>query len=170
MNKKIKMNNFIWTTFTRKIAIRAKLSDIYNAWTIPSEIEKWFLSKATFADTNETPVGVNSPIQEGFSYQWNWYLYDITERGKITGANGKDFLQFTFAGDCLVDIHLSIQGDDVIVDLTQKNIPTDDHSKQNIRLGCHAGWSFFLVNLKSVYEGGLDLRNKDASLKGMLNN
>ena len=97
-------------------------------------------------------------------------MYDTTEHGKIIDANGKDFIQFTFAGECLVDIKLSIQGDYIIVELTQINIPIDDNSKQGIRLGCDSGWSFFLVNLKSVYEGGIDLRNKDTSLKGMLNN
>ncbi len=56
-----------------------------------------------------------------------------------------------------------------MVELTQKNIPTDDESKQDIRLGCDSGWSFFLVNLKSIYEGGLDLRNKNADLKRMIN-
>lgn len=33
-----------------------------------------------------------------------------------------------------------------------------------------AAMSFFLLNLKSVYEGGIDLRNKDSNFKGMLNN
>ncbi len=164
------MTSFDWTTFTRKIAIKAKLSDIYNAWTKASEIEKWFLSKAIFMDTNKIPISKEAQIQKGFTYEWNWYLYDTAESGKITETNGKDFIQFTFAGECLVDINLSIQGDYVIVELTQKNIPTDDRSKQGIRLGCDSGWSFFLVNLKSVYEGGLDLRNKDTSLKGLLNN
>ncbi len=164
------MTNFDWTTFTRKIAINAKLSDIYNAWTKASEIEKWFLSKAIFKDNNEAQIEKDKAIEKGFTYEWNWYLFDSTEHGKITDTNGKDFIQFTFAGDCLVDIKLSIQNDNTIVELTQKNIPTDDNSKQGIRLGCDSGWSFFLVNLKSVYEGGLDLRNKDNSLKGMINN
>lgn len=163
------MKNFDWTTFTRKIAIKAKLSDIYTAWTKSSEIEKWFLSKAVFVDTNKKPISKEEHIEKGFTYEWNWYLYDITERGKIIEANGKNFIQFTFAGECLVDIKLSTQDDYVIVELTQKNIPTDDNSKQGIRLGCDSGWSFFLVNLKSVYEGGLDLRNKDIKLKGMVN-
>ena len=57
----------------------------------------------------------------------------------------------------------------LLVNLTQKNIPTDDFSKINIRLGCDSGWSFFLVNLKSVYEGGLDLREKNERQKGMVN-
>jgi hypothetical protein len=164
------MTNFDWTTFTRKIAIKANLIDIYNAWTKASEIERWFLSKAIFIDTNKTQISEDKPIEKGFAYKWNWFLYDITEHGTITDTNGIDFIQFTFAGNCLVDIKLSRQDDYVIVELTQKNIPIDDNSKLGIRLGCDSGWSFFLVNLKSVYEGGIDLRNKDTSLKGMLNN
>lgn len=164
------MTHFDWTTFTRKIAIKALLSDIYNAWTKQSEIEKWFLSKAIFIDSNQTSISKDKSIEKGFTYAWNWYLFDTTEHGKITDANGKDFIQFTFAGNCLVDINLSIQNEYVIVELTQKNIPTDDNSKLGIRLGCDSGWSFFLVNLKSVYEGGIDLRNKDTHLIGMLNN
>ena len=57
-----------------------------------------------------------------------------------------------------------------MVTLSQSNIPLDNKSKQNIRLGCESGWSFFMLNLKSVYEGGLDLRNKNDKLPGMLNN
>lgn len=57
----------------------------------------------------------------------------------------------------------------MIVTLTQHSIPTDDKNKKDTRIGCHTGWSFFLVNLKSVYEGGLDLRNKNNDLNGMIN-
>ena len=56
-----------------------------------------------------------------------------------------------------------------MVELIQDHIPTDDESKVNIRLGCHTGRSFYLVNLKSVYEGELDLRNKDVDMGGMTN-
>jgi hypothetical protein len=164
------MKNFDWTKFTRKIAIKAELNDIYNAWTKASEIEKWFLSKASYLDTNEQAIAKDKTIEQGYTYKWNWFLFDVTEQGKITDANGKDFFQFEFAGKCLVDIHLSTKDDYVIVTLTQKNIPTDDFSKKEIRIGCDSGWSFYLLNLKSVYEGGIDLRNKDSNLKGMLNN
>lgn len=163
------MKNFDWTTFTRKIAIKAEISDIYSAWTKASEIEKWFLSKAIFNDINQRLINREDQVKKGYTYEWNWFLYATAEHGKITDTNEKDFLQFTFAGDCLVDIKLSTQNDSVIVELTQKNIPLDDNSKQGIRLGCDSGWSFFLVNLKSVYEGGLDLRNKDNNLIGMVN-
>jgi uncharacterized protein YndB with AHSA1/START domain len=163
------MKSFIWNTFTKKIAVKASLKDIYNAWTKPEDIETWFLSKTNYFDENNTALNRNLNCQKNHTYQWSWFLYDIVENGRITEANGKDFLQFTFAGECLVDIRLSEQKDHVVVELTQKNIPEDDQSKRSIRLGCDSGWSFFLVNLKSVYEGGLDLRCKDIDFKGLNN-
>jgi hypothetical protein len=96
-------------------------------------------------------------------------LYDAIERGKIVEVNGTDLIEFTFAGECDVVVKLAQQGEDVIVELTQSNIPTDEASKQNIRLGCASGWAFYMVNLKSVYEGGLDLRNKTEGLRGVVN-
>ena len=164
------MDTYNWETFSKKIAVKATIEQIYKAWTLPQEIETWFLSKAVFTRPSGTLVGKNEAIQTNDSYQWSWYLYDMVETGTVLAANGKDSLKFTFAGDCVVHIQLSQEKDQVVVSLSQSNIPTDNQSKRGIRLGCDAGWSFFLLNLKSVYEGGIDLRNKDPQLKGMLNN
>ncbi len=164
------MNNFNWTSFTKKIAIKAELSDLYDAWTIPRELEKWFLNKAVYYSHDGTQVPRNENIKQNDVYEWSWFLFDVVEKGKVIQANGKDQLQFSFAGNCIVEVKLTQHDENVIVELSQSHIPTDDQSKRNIRLGCDSGWSFFLVNLKSVYEGGLDLRNKDEMLKGMLNN
>lgn len=164
------MKNFKWTSLSREIAVKAKLSVLYDAWTKASEIEKWFLSKSVFYDRNNNDIGRENKIEKGFTYEWGWYLYDVTETGKIIEANNKDNIQFTFAGNCLVDMRLKEVENYVFVNITQSNIPTDDDSKLNIRLGCDSGWLFYLLNLKSVYEGGLDLRNKDVRLKPMVNN
>lgn len=164
------MDTINWESFTRKIAIKANIQDLYNAWTIPQEIEKWFLSKADFQKPTGEQVQREENITAEDTYAWSWYLFDVVEKGRIIQANRKDLLQFSFAGDCIVEVKFTQIQDDVIVTLTQSNIPTDDQSKKNIRLGCDSGWSFFLVNLKSVYEGRLDLRNKNEALKGMLNN
>lgn len=163
------MENFDWTRFTRKIPVKATLSDLYAAWTQAPELEKWFLRNAEYLDSNGVPADKNAQVEKGFSYAWQWHIYDVTETGKVTEANGKDLIEFTFMGKCRVEIKLTPRKDDVIVELTQKKIPTDKISKRDIRIGCHTGWSFFLVNLKSVYEGGIDLRNKDRALQGMVN-
>lgn len=164
------MKNFDWTSFTKTIAIKAPLKDIYDAWTRAEELEKWFLGKVIFTDENGSAVGRHLNVSAGAAYNWLWYLYEDPMSGTIKKANGKDFIQFSFEGDCLVDVKLTAENDYTIVELRQHHIPTDDHSKQYIRLGCASGWAFYLLNLKSVYEGGLDLRNKDTNLKPMINN
>jgi hypothetical protein len=163
------MKNFNWIEFTLKVPIKAKLSTLYDAWTKSDELEKWFLSKAVYLDSENNPIDKNANVKKGSTYRWNWYTFDVTESEKIFEANGKVFFQFGFVG-CTVDIKLIEQGDSVIVELRQYNIPIDDESKKGIRLSCDTGWSFFLVNLKSIYEGGIDLRNKHAEFKGMVNN
>ena len=164
------MQNFDWTKFTKRIAINSSQQTIYDAWTLPSETEKWFLSSAKYYDINGKLLDKNQRAERNCCYAWNWFLYAITETGKIIEANGKDLFQFTFAGNCMVKVSLKTNNQLVVVELTQWDIPTDEKSKKNIRLGCDSGWSFFLVNLKSVYEGGIDLRNRNESLKGMINN
>jgi len=164
------MNNFDWTSFTKTIAIKAPLEDIYNSWTKAGELEKWFLKEVIFTDSSGTVIGADVNVTSGCAYNWLWYLYKDQLPGLIKKANGKDFLQFSFEGECLVDVKLTEKAGYTIVELKQHNIPTDDQSKQFIRLGCASGWAFYLVNLKSVYEGGLDLRNKDEGLPPMINN
>lgn len=164
------MENFDWTKFTIRIAVKATIDEVYAAWSTPVEIEKWFLSHAEFSDANNVLLSKTQQALKGDRYKWVWYLYNDIEFGTVTEANEKDFFQFTFAGNCLVEINLREEFEYTIVELTQKNIPTDENSKRNIRLGCHNGWSFYLINLKSVLEGGLDLRNKDNRFKPMLNN
>jgi uncharacterized protein YndB with AHSA1/START domain len=164
------MKDFDWTSFTKRIAVKASLNDIYNAWTRSAEIEKWFLQKADFYDADGGLLSADAAVSKGCSYKWYWFLFPDFMPGTILEANGTNLIQFTFEGDCIVDVKLTEQGGYTIIALTQRNIPTDDNSKKNVRLGCSNGWAFYLTNLKSVYEGGVDLRNKDENLTVMINN
>lgn len=58
----------------------------------------------------------------------------------------------------------------ILVELSQKEIPTDEMSNKEIHPGYNLGWPFYLVNLKSVYEDGPDLRNKNSNYKPMVTN
>ena len=164
------MQSFDWTSFTQRIPVRVNMEILYNAWTKADEIEKWFVRHAKNFGNYNIMIPPEMSIKKSYKYEWNWYAYNDVETGTFTEANGKDHIQFTFAGDCRVDIKLTEAHDHIIVELSQTNIPTDEKSKKDIRLGCASGWAFFLVNLKSVYENGHDLRNKNNELKGMLNN
>ena len=163
------MENFNWTEFTIKIAIKASIREMYDAWAIAEKIETWFLSDTVYTRPDGSILPKNEPFSSGDWYEWHWFLFDGVENGKILDANGKDFIQFQFANS-IVEVKLTEQDEFTIVSITQKNIPTDDQSKRNIRLGCEKGWTFYLLNLKTVYENGVVQRNKDEGLRGMVNN
>jgi len=164
------MDNFNWSQFTKRIQIKSDLATIYNSWAKSAELEKWFLSKAVYFDSNGKNISATENVSAGCKYEWNWFAQNYFESGKVITANGTDLFEFTFAGECKVQVKLSEVKNYVLVEITQKEIPLDNNSKQNIRLGCAFGWTFYLINLKSVLEGGLDLRNKDSEMEGLVNN
>ena len=153
-----------------KILVKTTMNDVYRAWTSSGELERWFAKKATFFSPDRQVLPPGELAVSGSRYQMSYHLQDEVENGKFWEANGNDHLRFSFAGDCVVDVKLQEKYNWIMVDLHMTEIPTDDISKQEIRLGYYKKWSFYLVNLKSVLEGGLDLRNKDENFKPMLNN
>ncbi len=164
------MKNFNWTQFSKRIFINSNIAVVYDAWTKSEELEKWFLSKARFSSHSLGDIPFSQTIPAECNYEWHWFAQSHSEKGVVLDANGKDFLSFTFAGNCKVSIQLKQVKNQTQVVLTQEEIPEDDASKENIRLGCAFGWTFYLLNLNSVLEGGLDLRNKDTELVGVVNN
>jgi len=159
-----------WTKFTKKIPIKADIPTIYHAWTTQDELEKWFLRKAQFIKPDKSFRGQNEPIQKGDKYEWFWHGYPDTvyEKKEILEANGKDFLQFGFSGDCIVSVKVSVYEGETIVELTQENIAEDDNPASNLLVGCGEGWTFYLANLKSYLQGGIDLRNKNINIQGVI--
>lgn len=164
------MEDFDWTQFTKRIFINTDLDSVYNGWTKSEELEKWFLSKALFNSKDGKKINPSKNVTSESSYRWNWFAQNHYEEGIVREANGIDYLEFTFAGNCIVKVHLFEINEQTLVELTQSKIPLDNNSKENIRLGCAFGWTFYLLNLKSVLEGGIDLRNKDIEQKGVINN
>jgi len=165
------MSIYDWSSFIVRININAPITGLYKAWATRSGMEKWFLRISEYKKADGKIRQENELIQKGDTYQWRWYGWpdDMTEEGTILDCNGKDFLKFSFgkAGNCSITIKEEM-GEN-IVELLQENIPTDEHGMQYWHLGCKTGWTFYLANLKSILEGGKDLRNKNALLQNVLN-
>jgi hypothetical protein len=160
-----------WKKFVKRIPINTKPVVIYKAWSSQHELEKWFLRKAEFTKPDGSLRLLEEEIQKGDHYSWWWHGYpdDVFEKKQILEANGKDFLQFGFTLDCIVSVRLSSFDGTTIVELTQDNIPPDDNPATNLHIGCGEGWTFYLANLKSYLEGGIDLRNKNEKIQGVIN-
>ena len=158
-----------WSKFTLRINIQTSKQAIYDAWTTKELIELWFLKTAETFNGNDQEKDPFDAFEKGDKYRWWWYGFEDSESGSILEANGTDEFAFTFskAGDCYIRIY--DEHEETIMELNQINIPTDERSQHEFHLGCKMGWTFFLSNLKSILEGGIDLRNKNETLKRVIN-
>jgi uncharacterized protein YndB with AHSA1/START domain len=163
--------NYDWSRFVARIAVNAPAEKLYACWATRTGIEYWFLRLSEY----KTPEGLlrnsDEPAQKGDSYTWRWHGWGdaVTEHGTIQKTNGHNLFKFTFAEVCHCTVTIKEEGTYRVVELVQDNIPTDEKGKHNWHLGCKTGWTFYLANMKSLLEGGIDLRNRDEALKNVVN-
>lgn len=161
---------FDWSRFTVRINIKAPAEKLYWCWATKEGIEYWFLRKSDYKKQDASLYKAAEFVQAGDSYSWWWFGYpdEVVEHGEILECNGKDLFSFRFgnAGICTVKIYEE-QGE-TLVELMQEDITTDEKGKQNWHVGCKTGWTFYLANLKSLLEGGIDLRNKNEHLQEVI--
>ena len=160
-----------WKQFTKRIPINASAKAIYAAWTTQQGLESWFLRIAQFTKADNTLRRKNSHAEAGDIYKWLWYGYDdtVVEEREILSANGWDLLKFSFSGGCIVTVSIKQEGTETICELVQDMPMEDEDEQQHFFIDCGNGWGFYMANLKSVLEGGLDLRNKNMNLKEVIN-
>jgi uncharacterized protein YndB with AHSA1/START domain len=165
------MEKYDWSRFAVRINIEATIETLYRAWATRAGIEYWFLRLSEYKKPDGSLRGDGELVEAGDSYKWLWFGWpdEMVEYGEILQCNGKDQLKFSFgmAGNCTVTIYK--EKEETIVELLQDNIPTDEQGMHYWHLGCKTGWTFYLANLKSRFEGGTDLRNKNVELQKMIN-
>ena len=162
-------SNSNWNQFIRRIPIKASKEQLYNAWATAAGINSWFLRKCRYWDTEGQLLSPSMLVSKG-KYHWVWHGHADTvfEKNEVIESNGIDYFKFGFEG-CMVTINIEEKADYCLLTLTQAEIVFDENPSENLYVQCGYGWTFYLTNLKSVLEGGLDLRNKDMEVKGVLN-
>jgi uncharacterized protein YndB with AHSA1/START domain len=157
--------------FTRRITIRASAKAIYEAWSTQQGLESWFLRLAQFTNAAGAIKPRNSFAETGDNYKWLWFGYDDSakEERKILLANGWDKIQFEFSGGCIVTVSIIQEQGETICQLVQDMPMEDEKEQQYFFTECGNGWTFYLANLKSILEGGIDLRNKNTAIQQVIN-
>jgi hypothetical protein len=161
-----------WSRFELKIPVNAGIQEIYDRWASADGLESFFLRQALYTSADGKEKKGDEKLVVGDTYVWRWHGYpdSVTETGAVLEANGKDLLRFNFGKAGIVTVTVKTIEDTTIVELVQDNIPIDEASKFNFHIGCQGGWLFYLVNLKSLLEGGIDLRNRNEKLGGKVVN
>lgn len=159
-----------WSRFTVRINVKATTDALYKAWATRGGIEHWFLRMSDYRKKDGSARAEFEFVEKGDTYRWRWFGYpdEVEEKGEILEANGKDLFSFGFgkAGICTVRIYE--EEGEKIVELEQSQIPTDDYGRQNWHVGCKTGWTFYFANMKSLFEGGIDLRNKNEKIQNVI--
>jgi uncharacterized protein YndB with AHSA1/START domain len=160
-----------WRQFTRRIPVKASPKSIYEAWTTQQGLESWFLRLAEFTRPDGKTRTKNIAVEKGDKYKWLWHGYpdSVVETNEILDANGWDRLQFSFSGGCIVTVRILQDQGETICELVQDMPMEEESEQQHFFIECGKGWGFYMANLKSVLEGGLDLRNKNPKLKEVVN-
>lgn len=172
-----KAPQFDWSQFQLGIFIRATPDDIYDFWTTSAGLTRWFLRAAEFAPSDGPPPARSRkakslpafdeldlrPAAERCEpsdrYRWEWhYNGGVVGEGWILDMRPPTRLVFTFGDRMEVELRMRKQGDLCEINLRQYNIPDTPVGRTSMHIGCRVAWAFFLSNLKSVAEGGLDLR------------
>lgn len=151
-----------WTSFKVIGDYNTDIRSLYESWTTTEGLEKWFLRQADFFTVLGRKREAEEFILKEDTYEWYWHGFgdEAVEKGEILEANGTDTVKFTFSGGSIVTVTMYSRNGVSIIELLQENIPIENDPSKNLYVQCQLGWTFYLTNLKSVIEGGLDLRNK----------
>ena len=106
---------FDWSQFTLRVPITAPAKKVYEMWTNPEHIKKWFLADARM------------DLKKNAEFTWTWFLGD-KETGKILDYKKPGKLSFTFA-DCKCDISVKKDKRGSMVILHQYEIPDNEKGK-----------------------------------------
>jgi uncharacterized protein YndB with AHSA1/START domain len=165
------MSTIDWSRFVTRINVGAPAEAIYQAWATRGGMESWFVRLSEYKDKDGVEREAEEEVTVGDTYKWLWFGYgdDAVEQGNILELNRNEHIRFSFGKAGIVTVTIKEEEGEHIVELTQEAIPTDEKGMYNFHVGCKTGWTFYLANLKSILEGGIDLRNKKMRLKEMLN-
>lgn len=165
------MSAINWSTFTVRIDVNASTEQLYAAWATRAGIESWFLRLSEYKSADGFIRKDDELFQKGDTYKWLWYGWpdETVEHGTVLDCNGTDTFKFSFGKAGICTVHIYKELGETIVDLVQEHIPDDEEGKQMWHVGCKTGWTYYLTNLKSVYQHGIDLRNKKEGVGKLLN-
>jgi uncharacterized protein YndB with AHSA1/START domain len=158
-----------WSEFKLRINTTASVEKAFAAVATPGGLESWFLREAN-VQSGGKPRQKGDKIQKGDEYHFQWHGHPDTLRhsGRFLSTDGKSVISFTFSQDLPVTISIYRECEETIVELAETFDPTVEEVARNHYLGNMKGWIFYLINLKSILEGGLDMRNRKVELKNVL--
>lgn len=141
--------SYDWTRFSITFFYYAPLERVFRAWATPGGLESFFVEEC------RTARGKDELVRAGEEYLFR-YVHGFEHGGRFLGLRENEQLAFTF-GEMKVEVTFTEVAGGARVVLQQSGIEDQVMSHMN----CRSCWLYFMTNLKSVLEHGIDLRDKE---------
>lgn len=149
--------SFNLNEFRHSIYLNAALEEVYTIAASAAGICKWFMGRAVYTEPDGRELGSSENAYEGCSFCWKWLEKDLEIDGRVLKSERNNKFSFTFGKSFEVSFILENSGGRILFTLHQK-YAADAEKNDFAQINCCTCWVFFLTNLKSVIENGIDLR------------
>ena len=161
------LEDYEWTEFKQDEFIKAPLEEVFLKWATPKGITEWFIKNAEYESLEGKKRKSDEIVKAGDKYTWYFYS-GFVMNGKVLGVVQNSSFRFTFGkkesgsdADVIVNVAFKEESGMTKIALTQENIADNEYGKVKYNLSCMVGWSYFMTNLRSIFESGFDHREKD---------
>ncbi len=163
--------NFNWQEFNHGIIIRGNQERVFERIATAQGIASWFLGSAIYTDPEGNFREDNEKVIAGDQYTWNWLQKDYVVLGEVVETDGVTTVSFSFGDPFVVtfEVRKIPETNKVRVDLLQSYTSKNTIKGDFGYINCCVCWVFFLTNLKSVIEHGIDLRETEVHDEALVN-
>ena len=149
-----------WTSFDVYLEIDAPPESVINHWRSASGLTQFFIAEMAVTDPDNTVRKSDALIEQGDGYQWH-FLHDYTGEGQFLESS-ESLVRFTFGKIFQVDVTVTPSANGTLLHLKQDGMTDIMNDRVHASLNCRCCWINFIVNLKSVIEHGIDLRDHNS--------
>lgn len=152
-------SNYDWSRFSVHVYCEGSVEKIFSRWVTCRGLESFFIKSSSFTSNDGILRKPGEIAQPNDSYRWRW-IHDAELEGNIVAVVNDQSITYTF-GSMKFTVSLTEADGRTLVRLHQFEIPfATEKEKASNHLNCRSCWVFFLTNLKSVSEHGIDLREQ----------
>lgn len=159
---------FTWKEFTHAILLNTSVDAVYDMVATSDGLCKWFLGEASFSNDGGRVNGGLIP-EAGDYYHWKWLAKEHEVAGKVIDTEPGRMIKYTFGAAFYVSFTVSADESGLTLLTLHQTCNDDVEFNEFNYVNCCVAWTFFMTNLKSVIEQGIDLRETRVSNEMLVN-
>ena len=160
--------NFNLQSFTHSIYLNKSAGEVFDYIAKSNGFTKWFIGGASYVSPEGDVRNSDDYVQREDNMELKWQNKDFFTKGIVLDVHENELFSFTFGSLFNVTITLKPDNGRTLFTLTQKY---NKGAIQNdfAHINCCVCWVFFMTNLKSVIENGIDLRETNPDTEERVN-